>query len=148
MKQPQNEPRKDCPRCGLQNQPFGTNKTRSDGLAAYCKACMRKSRKDCNAQPIDWMAVNKRRRANAAYRDKERKRANERDKERRKTEVAYIKQRSASNKKWRTTGDVQAKRERRTARQRKYRKLIMIRAWEKIKILSFSLVIQRQADRI
>lgn len=106
-------PRKNCPRCGLEDAPFGRNKTRKDGLSAYCKMCMKDSRADSAVKnPPDWKAINVIRRSRPGYREKERKRANERDKERRKTEEDYTWRRSESNRKWRNSGDAGMKRDR------------------------------------
>lgn len=81
---------KNCPRCGLENAPFGRNKSRPDGLAAYCKMCMRDSRADsAEKNPPDWKAINDRRRARPGYREQERKRSSERTKERRVSEEGY-----------------------------------------------------------
>lgn len=125
--------RKDCPKCGLEDAPFGKNKTRPDGLSAYCLMCMREGRRNANNSPQDWKAINAKRRSNPEYRAKERKQANLRDKKRRQSDPDYVKKRSASNRKWRTTGDAEGKRKRANAlRLEKYHKRQAARTPEEV----------------
>lgn len=78
---------KQCKRCGSLG-PFHKNKNTHDGLQSWCKIC----KKDSNTNQ-DYAAINRRRRADPVYREKERKRAAELDKQRRKVDLAYSKRR-------------------------------------------------------
>jgi hypothetical protein len=71
---------------------------------------MRESRATANNAPVDWKAVNDRRRSSTEYRDKERKRSNERDRERRQRDPSYVYKRSESNRVWKESGDAEYKR--------------------------------------
>ena len=85
-------PRKTCSKCGLENAPFGIRKNRKDGLSPYCMMCMQDYRvKSPNKR--SWKEINRERRSNPEYREKEKKRAAQLDKERRKVDKNYVQRR-------------------------------------------------------
>jgi hypothetical protein len=117
--------KQNCPRCGLENAPFGRNKARANGLAIYCLMCMNEYRLDYIAKGTyqrDWKEYNKMRRARPGYYEVERKQADERDKIRRRTDPDYVWKRSESNRKWKKSGDAEKKRENANRRKREARK--------------------------
>jgi hypothetical protein len=89
------ERRKDCKKCGGQNVPFGLNRNTYDGLSYWCRACMRASRIR-GYEGTNWSEVNRRRRSDPVYRQREREQANQRDLERRLIDPEYVRARSES----------------------------------------------------